>query len=429
LTISPGLRYEAQFNPNYLDATTPQYRFPLATSIPNDTKMIAPRLGLAWDIANDGRTVVRAGGGFFHAATYLSILANSILFNGGNPEKAFSIAVNNTAANPNAIQNAFLNAGMNLTNAPLGSLPAFDATWAYRNLGSFANIAPSYLDPNFRNPRALQWQGAIERQISRAITVSEDFSYINTVWVARARDTNLGSPVVDANGRNIYSNPRPFGPLFGRATMTEPAGRSLYRGFTTTVKVRRPRYVMDFYYTRSWNYSYDDNERGFTSPNYADVNNIISEYNYSNIDEPHQFRGTVNYTLPFGFEVASTMKFTAGRPITARTGVDSNQDGIVNDRPVVNGVMFKRNSFRNKGFQDVGLRLQKSFTLPMERGRISLSADAFNVFNFKNVWMASAQTYGTATFMQVKDAAGNYLSNVAVANDSRTIQLGVRFQF
>ena len=75
LTISPGLRYEAQFNPNYLDATAPQYRFPLATSIPNDTKMIAPRLGLAWDIGNSGRTVVRAGGGLFHAATYLSILA------------------------------------------------------------------------------------------------------------------------------------------------------------------------------------------------------------------------------------------------------------------------------------------------------------------------------------------------------------------
>jgi hypothetical protein len=429
LTISPGLRYEAQFNPNYLEPTAPQYRFPLATSIPNDTKMIAPRLGLAWNITNSGRTVVRAGGGLFHAATYLSILANSILFNGGNPEKAFSIALNNTTANPNVIQNAFQNAGMNLTNAPLGNLPAFDSAFAFRNLGNFTNLAPSYLDPNFRNPRALQWQGAIEHQITRAITVSEDFSYINTVWVARARDTNLGRPVVDATGRNIYSNPRPFGPLFGRATVTEPAGRSLYRAFTTTLKVRRPRYVMDFYYTRSWNYSYDDNERGFTSPNYADASNIISEYNYSNIDEPHQFRGTVNYTLPFGFEIASTMKFTAGRPITARTGVDSNQDGVVNDRPIVNGVMLKRNSFRNKGFQDVGLRLQKSFTLPMERGRISIMADAFNVFNFKNVWMASTQTYGTATFMRVKDATGNYVSTDAVANDSRTVQLGVRFQF
>ena len=53
-------------------------------------------------------------------------------------------------------------------------------------------------------------------------------------------------------------------------------------------------------------------ERGFTGLAYADVNNIKSDYNFSNIDEPQQFRGTVNYTLPMGFEVDSTMKFTAG---------------------------------------------------------------------------------------------------------------------
>ncbi len=88
---------------------------------------------------------------------------------------------------------------------------------------------------------------------------------------------------------------------------------------------------MDFYYTRSWNYSLDDVERGFTGLAYADANNIKSEYNYSNIDEPRQFRGTVNYSLPSGFEMDSTMKFTAGRPITARTGVDSNLDGNVTD--------------------------------------------------------------------------------------------------
>ena len=429
VTISPGLRYEAQFNPDYYKATTPQYRFPLATSIPDDTKMIAPRLGLAWDIGNSGKTVVRAGGGLFYAATYLSILGQSILFNGGNPEKAFSITLNNTPANPNAIQNAFLSVGKNLTNAPLTNLPAFDPSQGYTNFASLANLAPSYMDPNFRNPRALQWQGGVEQQITRSVTLSEDFSYVNTVRVSRSRDTNLGPPVVDSTGRNIYSNPRPFGPLFGRATVTEAAGRSLYRGFTTTLKVRRSRYVMDLYYTRSWNYSYDDNERGFTSPNYADLYNIRSEYNYSNIDEPHQFRGTVNYSLPLGFDIASTMKFTAGRPITARTGVDSNLDGVVNDRPIINGVMMKRNTFRNEGFKDVSLRLQKSFTMPNDRGKISLTADAFNVFNFKNVWMAATQTYGTATFLKVKDSAGNYVPTDAVANDSRTIQLGVRFQF
>ena len=123
------------------------------------------------------------------------------------------------------------------------------------------------------------------------------------------------------------------------------------------------------------------------------------------------------------------MKFTAGRPITARTGVDSNQDGIINDRPIVNGEMLKRNSFRNEGFQDLSLRLQKTFTLPNERGRISFMADAYNAFNLENVVMAATQTYGTANFMRVKDSAGAYVSTDSVANDARTIQLGVRFQF
>ncbi len=427
LTVSPGLRYEAQFNPNYLPATAPQYRFPLATTIPNDVKMFAPRLGLAWDIANDGKTIVRAGGGFYYAPTYMSLFAQSMLFNGGNPDLAFSIRL--TGAN--AIQNAFQAVGANLASAPLSNLPVFDPAAAYKNFGSFTNIAPSYFDPKFRNPRALQWQGGVERQVSRSITVSEGFTYIATDFVARERDTNLGPSVVDSTGRNIYSNPRPYGPVFGATSVTEAGGRSLYRGFTTTVNVRRPRYVVDIYYTRSWNYSYDDVERGFTGFAYADANNLESEYNFSNIDEPHQFIGNMNYFLRLGFEISSSLKFTSGRPINALTGKDDNLDGNSKDRPIVNGVMFKRNAFRNNGFKDTSLRIQKNFTMPKEKGKISLSAEAFNIFNFKNVWMASTQTYGPTNpnFLRTKDANGSYVSTDSVANDSRTFQLGLRYQF
>jgi len=90
--------------------------------------------------------------------------------------------------------------------------------------------------------------------------------------------------------------------------------------------------------------------------------------------------------------------------------------------------MLRRNSFRNEGFKDLSLRLQKNLSLPNEKAKISLSAEVFNVFNFHNVWMASPQTYGTATFLKVKDRLGNYVPTDAVANDSRTIQLGVRFE-
>ena len=426
VTLSPGLRYEAQFNPNYLPATAPQYRFPLASSIPNDTKMFAPRIGLAWDLGNNGKTVVRAGGGLYFAPTYMSLFAQSILFNGGNPDKAFSISLNNNAA----IQSALQNAGMSLNaSTPLNNLPVFNPAQAFKNLSSFTNLAPSYFDSNFRNPRALQWQGGIEHQIARGVTVSENFTYVATNYVARERDTNLGVPVVDATGRNIYSTPRPYAPTFGRATVTEAAGRSLYRGFTTTLNVRRAKYVVDLYYTRSWNYSYDDVERGFTGLNYADANNIRSEYGNSNIDEPQQFLGNINYSLPFGFQVASSMKFTSGRPINALTGVDSNLDGNVKDRPIINGVMIPRNAYRNNGFKETSLRIQKNFTLPNEKGKISLSAEAFNLFNFHDVWMAASQNYGTATFLKTKDANGNYVATDAVANDARTIQLGLRFQF
>ena len=437
VTISPGLRWDAQFNPDYIAPSAPQLRFPLATSIPNDTKMFAPRIGLAWDVDGKGKTVLRAGTGLFYANTYMSIFGQNILFNGGNPDRAYSISLSNTTSNPNAIQNAFQSVGLSLnSNTPLSNLPVFNAQQAYQLFANNNALATSYFDPNFHNPRALQGELGVQREIAKGIVVSEDFAYIHTTGVSRSRNVNLGAPVVDATGRNIYSNPTPYGPQFGVATVTEAAGHSLYRAFTTSISAHRGHYVADFYYTRSWNFTNDDSERGFTGLAYADVNNIRSDYNYSNIDEPQQFRGEVNYSLPFGFELDTTMKFTSGRPITARTGSDTNQDGNNTDRPIINGVMLQRNTFRNNGFKDTSIRLQKTFVLPNERGKLSFTADVFNVFNFKDVWMASTQTYGVTSltnpsFLLTKDPtqANGYAASTSLANDSRSVQLGVRFQF
>jgi len=430
LTISPGFRYEAQFNPNYYTATAPQSRYPLATSIPSDTAMFAPRLGVAWDVGNAGKTVIRAGGGLFYAPSFASLFAQSLLFNGGNPDRAFSVNV----GNPKVLANAFQSVGVNLANAPLNNLPVFTSSQFSQLLAAGSGLnSVSYFDPNFRNPRALQWQGGVEHQIAKGITVSENFSYINTVNVARERDTNLGPPVVDANGRNIYSNPRPFSG-FGVAQVTESAGRSLYRGFTTALNIHRSRYTMDVYYTRSWNYSYDDVERGFTTVRYADVNNIKSEYNYSSIDEPNQFLVNGNYFLRYGFEIGTTMRFTSGRPFTGVVGTDVNKDSQNTDRPILNGVLLQRNTFRNTGFKDVSLRAQKNFVLPGEKGKIAITAEFFNLFDFANVQLSGAAfTYGpNATplpaFGQLRNSQGQYFQYNS-AGDPFQAQLGVRFTF
>jgi hypothetical protein len=453
LTITPGFRYEAQWNPNYFDATVAQNRFPAATSIPDDTGMLAPRLGFAWDIGNNAKTVLRGGGGLFYAPTYMSLFAQSILFNGGNPDKAFSVSV----TDPAALRNAFAGIGVDLATAPLGNLPVFTPAQASQVFGSPANannLAPFYFDPEFQNPRAAQFELGLEREIASGISANITYSQINTTQVARQRDVNIGAFWVDATGRRRYNDPnnpasaatvRPLGPKFGKVQVTEAAGRSLYRGFTSALNMRRSRYTVDLYYTRSWNYSLDDIERGFTGIAYADVNDISSEYNYSNIDEPHVFLANINYSLPLGLDVASSMKFTSGRPFSARAGTtDLNADGQTNDRPIVDGVMFKRNTFRNTGFKDVNLRVQKNFGL--KSGTVSVSVEAFNLLNFANVQLASAQmVYGAGTavqngavvsvpipanFMQLKDASGNYITtNGNTAGDPRMVQLGLRFQF
>ena len=123
LTLTPGFRYEAQFNPDYLTPTAPQSRVPMATAIPDDTGMFSPRLGLAWDIGNESRTVIRAGGGLFYASAHLGLMAQSILFNGGNPELASRIVI----TNPNDLTEAFDATGRDLLTAPLNQLPVFSA--------------------------------------------------------------------------------------------------------------------------------------------------------------------------------------------------------------------------------------------------------------------------------------------------------------
>ena len=123
LTLTPGFRYEAQFNPDYLEPTAPVSRFSQATSIPDDTGMFAPRLGIAWDIGNANKTVLRAGGGLFYGATHLGLLAQSILFNGGNPELASRVLVTHLPG----LQEAFSVIGSALPTAPLNQLPTFTA--------------------------------------------------------------------------------------------------------------------------------------------------------------------------------------------------------------------------------------------------------------------------------------------------------------
>ncbi len=136
LTLNGGVRYEAGFNPtpeanndfmvNALNGVT----FPLGrtvdpTQIPDQTGQFAPRLGFAWDVAGDGRTVVRGHTGLYYARTPGLLLA-SPLNNFRIPAGDLSIQLpfSVPATNPNnTLYRQLLLIGIDLNRFALNNLP------------------------------------------------------------------------------------------------------------------------------------------------------------------------------------------------------------------------------------------------------------------------------------------------------------------
>lgn len=83
LTLNYGARYDIEWLPIFTPGTSvnaaAEKAFGVVEGIPTDSNNIAPRIGIAWDPMGDGKTVVRAGYGFFydHPALALAFLSTA----------------------------------------------------------------------------------------------------------------------------------------------------------------------------------------------------------------------------------------------------------------------------------------------------------------------------------------------------------------
>jgi hypothetical protein len=496
LTLNLGLRFEKQINPEAQATNTPVLNlirsttFPLIggtidpANIPDSQNQWGPRVGFAWTPTDSGRTVIRGFTGMYYARTPLIVLAapfnnfrdpagdlsvtlgspafsatgfNQATFDTQNPQYT---AIVGTGVTPNTVYRQFAILGINLNSAQLGNLPiltpAQTATIAnaIRNattnppasLGVYQNANFVGITPEFKNPQSFQFGGGVEHQLFNGVVVGADYSQVNTIYLQRNRDINLPAPtgVDPVTGRVLVNRAsRPL-PQLGTIQLRDSSGRSVYRAITFRMNARLDRLRVNAFYTFSRNRSDDDNERDAGGVLYDNPYNLRGEYGPSRIDRPHQFVANPMVFLPYGFEVASTMRFLSGVPVNARVGSDANADGNTNERPfLAPGYEVIRNFYRGPNFYQVDLRVQKGFSFD-ERKRLLFTVEFFNLFNNSNIDVTStastnfcnntASNCGLAgqtnpNFLQVRDTGGN----IIVANTPRSqvfqVQLGARFQF
>ncbi len=83
VTLNYGVRYDIEWLPTFTPGTTvnaiAEKAFGVVEGIPTDSNNFAPRIGIAWDPWGDGKTVIRAGYGFFydHPALALAFLSTA----------------------------------------------------------------------------------------------------------------------------------------------------------------------------------------------------------------------------------------------------------------------------------------------------------------------------------------------------------------
>jgi hypothetical protein len=383
LTLDYGLRWEAQTFPDpVIPPAQTAYgvnlgdpRFPSTGKIPNATKMFQPRLGLAWDVRNNHKSVVRASWGIYNAQQNMLTQVGAITTNGVQQQTLFAgdvpvagfISPNGPAPVwPNPITPAAL---------PPGTFPFQPGITVF--------------DKNYNNPRIYAANFGFTHQLAPDWAGYIDVTWAQGVYLTRFVDPNTGSTVtVPLNGDTVsYSGTAPF-PNLGSVTDTQSSAHSLYRGFTIGARKRFSHgFQMEANYVLSEDLDDDSNERDPFTFRYFNRFNFRKDYSFSDRDSRHKFNLYAYTKLPAGFEFSGRIQAHTAQPITDNftavpTGAPCSTTN--SNTRVVAGIDCGRNHLRkDNGFFSFDWRAARPFHFG-DRYALIPMVEVFNSFNNRN---------------------------------------------
>ncbi len=416
VTFNAGFRWEGQFNP---PNTRPNRDFPaFSEKLVDDTDNWAPRLGLAWDLSGEGKTVFRASAGIFYGRTPMLLYSNPLVVNGdvaGDVE--LRLRRINTFRTGGESFPGFSRIYSSLADAAaVAGIPVPSS-------GTFPGADVHLHSLDFNNPETYRYTVAVEHELAPSWAASFSFTHADTKFRQLRRDINLFPGVPGADGRLIYGRPfnpdRPFASITdGSINFVESTSISEYDAVTASLNKRfSDRFQFQANYTFGHNDSIEDNERDATTIHPTVPDNLRADLGRSSLDVRHTFvlNGVVD--LPWDFQLSTILVATSGGPWNASTGFDDNGDGTSNDRPVIGGSVVERNAFDDGKFTNMDLRITKRFSFT-ETAKAAAFLEFFNIFNNRNFQVGETR-FGRTGFGVLTDQSG----------DPFSIQLGFRFDF
>jgi len=406
LTLDYGLRWEAQIFPDpVISPAKTAYgvnlsdpRFPSTGKIPNATKMFQPRLGLAWDVRNDSKSVARASWGIFNAQQNMLTEVGAITTNGVQQQTLFS----------GDVPGGFVGATGFDTAGPTWPNPIVPAALPPGTFPFQPGI--TVFDKSYNNPRIYAANFGYTQQLAPDWAGYVDVTWSKAVYLTRFVDPNNGSQLtgpagtaacaavgaklasdgvcIPNNGDTAtYPGPSAFANL-GSVTNTQSSAHSLYRGMTIGARKRFSHGVqLEGNYVLSEDLDDDSNERDPFTFRYFDRFNFRKDYTFSDRDSRHKFNFYAYTKLPAGFGFSARMQAHTAQPITDNplgTGTGAPCSSNNSLTRVVNGIDCGRNHLRkNNGFFTFDWRAERPIHFG-DRYTLTPTIEMFNAFNNKN---------------------------------------------
>jgi hypothetical protein len=433
------------------------------TNRPSNKTNFGPRIGFAYDLFGDGKTVVRGGWGLYYGRIVNAEILNAYL-NTGSAFGQYTASLKNNATGAPSFANILPNvtASGTVVTSP----------------GTYSTPSSYYFDSNFKNPEVQEFDLIWQQQIGQKAVLSVSYlgslgrrlpNYLN-LNLNQATESNVTLTFTPPSGTTncgpitcgtTFVIPTYIGytnPNFTNITKIVSNINSTYNAFVAEIKTQ-PWHGLttDFNYT--WSHALDYNQNASTSASaegwYDPYGNNRVNYGNSQFNVPNRVTGYALYNLPNfsknnvvkwitnGWLINDSFQGQSGLPYsyglsgfnsTAAEGSGWNGSGGSSWIPYLG-----RNTLKLKRDLVDDLRVGKGFNFT-DQYRLELRADLFNVANHENVTSAGTTAYtlgsvtgntlaGTATFAPTTFGVPTSINSSGFLYTPREIQISARFSF